>query len=188
MYDGYSLPTNKVPSECDTNIIYDTVIVHFQHCYKFTPWIGIPTSKLFLQVVDVPQFKDTKMDLDHLTKRGIHNSKTSTTAVAYFDIWDTASSACTCQLIDKQLMFRGCSLWIWACSKSSGILLCTWCWKQGHPIGCCYTLATKCPQCSSPHKLEKHCTVAPCCKSNPKANPPQALMLMGEPCPHTFTV
>ncbi|PPQ95256.1 hypothetical protein CVT25_001120, partial [Psilocybe cyanescens] len=68
-YDGYSVPTDKVPSERDTEILRGAVTAHFKTHYKFTPWVGMPTSKLFLRIVDVPQFQGTHYDLDHLTER-----------------------------------------------------------------------------------------------------------------------
>ncbi|PPQ91901.1 hypothetical protein CVT25_000721 [Psilocybe cyanescens] len=82
-------------------------------------------------------------------------------------------------------MFRGRPLWICSSSKSSGVPLCTRCWKWGHPVGRCHAAAAKCPRCSGPHKLEEHRAVAGCCKGNPKADPPQAPTPGGEPCPHT---
>ncbi|PPQ94566.1 hypothetical protein CVT25_011506 [Psilocybe cyanescens] len=114
-YDGYAVPTDKVPSERDTDILCSAVTTHFKAHYKFMPWVGMPTSKLFLRIVDVPQFQGTHYDLDHLTKREevasalkaspiwssshilcgdprvVCTSKASTTATAFFDIWDTAS-------------------------------------------------------------------------------------------------
>ncbi|PPQ93297.1 hypothetical protein CVT25_015105 [Psilocybe cyanescens] len=47
-YDGYSIPTDKVPSECDTDMLRGMVTSHFKAHYKFTPWVGMPTSKSFL--------------------------------------------------------------------------------------------------------------------------------------------
>ncbi|PPQ94977.1 hypothetical protein CVT25_005381 [Psilocybe cyanescens] len=97
-YNGYSVPTDKVPSERDTEILRGAVTAHFKTHYKFTPW-----------------FQGTHYDLDHLTEweevalalkaspiwssshilcgdpRVVHTSKASTTATAFFDIWDTAS-------------------------------------------------------------------------------------------------
>ncbi|PPQ83527.1 hypothetical protein CVT25_006962, partial [Psilocybe cyanescens] len=130
-YDGYSIPTDKVPSEHDTDILCDTVTSHFKAHYKFTPWVSMPMSKSFLRIVDVPRFlgssvlimtwtislnrRSTHYDLDHLTEqeevalalkaspiwspshilcsdlRIVRTSKASTTATAFFDIWDTAS-------------------------------------------------------------------------------------------------
>ncbi|PPQ91137.1 hypothetical protein CVT25_012427 [Psilocybe cyanescens] len=68
-YDGYTVPTDKVPSERDTDILRGAVTAHFKAHYKFTPWVGMPMSKLFLQIVNVPQFQDTHYDLDHLTEQ-----------------------------------------------------------------------------------------------------------------------
>ncbi|PPQ91088.1 hypothetical protein CVT25_011953 [Psilocybe cyanescens] len=45
-YDGYSVPTDKVPSERDTDILCGAVTAHFKTHYKFTPWVGMPTSSL----------------------------------------------------------------------------------------------------------------------------------------------
>ncbi|PPQ88341.1 hypothetical protein CVT25_012623, partial [Psilocybe cyanescens] len=67
-YDGYSVPTDKVPSERDTDILCGAVTAHFKAHYKFTPWVSMPTSKLFLRIVDVPRFQGTHYDLDHLTE------------------------------------------------------------------------------------------------------------------------
>ncbi|PPQ93923.1 hypothetical protein CVT25_010695, partial [Psilocybe cyanescens] len=67
-YDGYSVPTDKVPSEHDTYILRGTVTAHFKAHYKFTPWVGMPMSKSFLRIVDVPRFQGTHYDLDHLTE------------------------------------------------------------------------------------------------------------------------
>ncbi|PPQ93625.1 hypothetical protein CVT25_001095 [Psilocybe cyanescens] len=116
-YNGYSVPTDKVPSERGTDILRGAVTTHFKTHYKFTPWVGMPTSKSFLQIVDVPRFQGTHYDLDHLTEREevavalkaspiwssshilcgdprvVRTSKASTTATAFFDIWDTASGA-----------------------------------------------------------------------------------------------
>ncbi|PPQ94386.1 hypothetical protein CVT25_002459 [Psilocybe cyanescens] len=47
-YDGYSVPTNKVPSERDMDILRGAVTAYFKTHYKFTPWVGMPTSKSFL--------------------------------------------------------------------------------------------------------------------------------------------
>ncbi|PPQ95519.1 hypothetical protein CVT25_000813, partial [Psilocybe cyanescens] len=129
-YDGYSVPTDKVPSERDTDILRGAITSHFKAHYKFMPWVGMPTSKSFLRIVDVPRFQGTQYDLDHLTERDevasalkaspiwspshilcgnpriVRTSKASTTATAFFDFWDTASGARTRQLIDKQFMFR----------------------------------------------------------------------------------
>ncbi|PPQ93964.1 hypothetical protein CVT25_015113 [Psilocybe cyanescens] len=177
VYDGYSVPTDKVPSERDTDILRGAITSHFKAHYNFKPWVGMPMSKSFLRIVDVPRFQGTHYDLDHLTERDevasalkaspiwspshilcgnphiVCTSKASTTATAFFDIWDTASGARARQLIDKQFMFRGRPLWIQACSKSSGVPLCTWCWRWGHPVGCCHAAVVKCPRCSGPHKL-----------------------------------
>ncbi|PPQ95923.1 LOW QUALITY PROTEIN: hypothetical protein CVT25_000397, partial [Psilocybe cyanescens] len=136
VYDGYSVPTDKVPSERDTKILRGAITAHFKTHYKFTPWVGMPTSKLFLQIVDVPRFQGTQYDLDHLTEqeevasalkaspiwtsshilcrdpRVVHTSKASTTATAFFDIWDTTSGARARQLVDKQFMFKSRPLWI----------------------------------------------------------------------------
>ncbi|PPQ85545.1 hypothetical protein CVT25_006796, partial [Psilocybe cyanescens] len=60
--DLYSVPTNKVPSERDTDILRGTITSHFKAHYKFTPWISMPTSKLFFM-------NCTHYDLDHLTKQ-----------------------------------------------------------------------------------------------------------------------
>ncbi|PPQ90825.1 hypothetical protein CVT25_012159 [Psilocybe cyanescens] len=56
-----------VPSEHDTDILRGMITSHFKVHYKFTPWVGMPTSKLFLQIVDIPRFQGTHYDLDHLT-------------------------------------------------------------------------------------------------------------------------
>ncbi|PPQ92730.1 hypothetical protein CVT25_014047, partial [Psilocybe cyanescens] len=56
-YDGYSLPTDKVPSERDTDILRGAITAHFKAHYDFTPWVGMPTSKSFLRIVDVPRFQ-----------------------------------------------------------------------------------------------------------------------------------
>ncbi|PPQ93734.1 hypothetical protein CVT25_013042 [Psilocybe cyanescens] len=208
-YDGYAVPTDKVPSERDTDILCGAVTTHFKAHYKFMPWVGMPMSKSFLRIVDVPQFQGTHYDLDHLTKREevasalkaspiwtsshilcwdpciVRTSKASTTATAFFDIWDTTSGARACQLVDKQFMFRGRPLWIHSSWKSSGVPLCTQCWKWGHPVSRCNAVAAKCPHCSGSHKLEEHRAIAGCCKGNPKADPSQAPMPGGEPCPHT---
>ncbi|PPQ95090.1 hypothetical protein CVT25_002771 [Psilocybe cyanescens] len=42
-YDGYSVPTDKVPSEHDMDILRGTVTAHFKAHYKFTPWVLIMT-------------------------------------------------------------------------------------------------------------------------------------------------
>ncbi|PPQ95147.1 hypothetical protein CVT25_011082, partial [Psilocybe cyanescens] len=68
-YDGYSVPTDKVPSERDTDILRGAITSHFKAHYKFTPWVSMPTSKSFLRIVDVPRFQGTQYDLDHLTER-----------------------------------------------------------------------------------------------------------------------
>ncbi|PPQ94761.1 hypothetical protein CVT25_007501 [Psilocybe cyanescens] len=182
-YDGYSVPTDKVPSEHDTDILRGAITSHFKAHYKFMPWVGMPTSKSFLRIVDVPRFQGTHYDLDHLTERdeahykftpwvgmptsksflrivdvprfqGTHydldhlterdevasalkaspiwspshilcgnprivrTSKASTTATAFFDIWDTASGAHARQLIDKQFMFRE-PPWRFVCTAPS---------------------------------------------------------------------
>ncbi|PPQ94594.1 LOW QUALITY PROTEIN: hypothetical protein CVT25_010693 [Psilocybe cyanescens] len=131
-YSGYSVPTDKVPSERDTDILRGVVTAYFKAHYKFMPW-----------------FQGAHYDLDHLTKceevasalkaspiwtsshilcRDPHvvcTSKASTTATAFFDIWDTAFGAHACQHVDKQFMFRGHPLWICSSLKSSGVPLCT---------------------------------------------------------------
>ncbi|PPQ93536.1 hypothetical protein CVT25_000385 [Psilocybe cyanescens] len=204
----YFVPTNKVPSEHNTDILRGAVTAHFKAHYKFMPWVSMPMSKSFLRIVDVPRFQGTHYDLDHLTEweevasalkaspiwtsshilcGDLHivcTSKASTTATAFFDIWNTASGAHACQLVDKQFMFRGRPLWIHSSLKSFGVLLCTRCWRWGHPISRCHAVAAKFLRCSGPHKLEEHCAVAGCCKGNPKVDPPQALMPAGEPCSH----
>ncbi|PPQ92896.1 hypothetical protein CVT25_010498 [Psilocybe cyanescens] len=126
-YNGYAVPTDKVPSERNTEILRGAVTAHFKTHYKFTPWVGMPTSKSFLRIVDVPRFQGTHYDLDHLTEREevasalkaspiwtsshipcgdprvVRTSKASTTATAFFDIWDTTSGARARQLVDKQV-------------------------------------------------------------------------------------
>ncbi|PPQ95966.1 hypothetical protein CVT25_000409 [Psilocybe cyanescens] len=67
-YDGYSVPTDKVPSERDTDILRGVVTAHFKAHYKFMPWVGMPTSKSFLRIVDVPRFQGTHYDLNNLTE------------------------------------------------------------------------------------------------------------------------
>ncbi|PPQ91177.1 hypothetical protein CVT25_002586 [Psilocybe cyanescens] len=42
-YNGYSVPTDKVPSEHDTDILRGAVTAHFKTHYKFMPWVLIMT-------------------------------------------------------------------------------------------------------------------------------------------------
>ncbi|PPQ94892.1 hypothetical protein CVT25_004373 [Psilocybe cyanescens] len=47
-YNGYSVPTDKIPSKRDMDILCGVITSHFKAHYKFMLWVSMPTSKLFL--------------------------------------------------------------------------------------------------------------------------------------------
>ena len=60
------------------------------------------------------------------------------------------------------------------------------CWKWGHITFACWIHSTKCLKCNGLHKLDHHCDIAWCCKSNFKINPPRLKTPKDVYCTHNF--
>ncbi|KAF8961243.1 hypothetical protein BDZ97DRAFT_1664522 [Flammula alnicola] len=104
--------------------------------------------------------------------RVIRNSKASSTAHAFFEIYDSQSGQRAKRLINKTFMFRGRVILIRPAVASVGVPLCTRCWRWGHPKTSCKACQPICARCSGPHELEVHRIAASCCKPHPEAKPP----------------
>ncbi|KDR65462.1 hypothetical protein GALMADRAFT_148669 [Galerina marginata CBS 339.88] len=110
-YRGYSIATSNVPRDRDLDIIRGCVHDFFPDDLGDKIWVGLPASKSYLQVLDVPTDQPAALGptlpdhvrkamyasalTDHLHLDGpvrlVRNSKSSTTSTAYFNIWDSKS-------------------------------------------------------------------------------------------------
>ncbi|PPR06775.1 hypothetical protein CVT26_003903 [Gymnopilus dilepis] len=150
------------------------------------PWVGLPGSTSYLRIRDVPYYKRTPRSRDdkeartspsevvdamlasaiikeHLFLKGVlritHNSQSSTTATAYFNIWDSQSASRAKELIGKPFMFRTHKLVMEAVRANPGTPLCTCCWRWGHPAIAC--------RAGKPFMFRTHKLVIEAARANP---------------------
>ena len=204
-YQGWAFQTSHVPSTLDLDLIRGLICARYPDQAN-TLWVGLPRSKSYLKIVDVPFFSDpvlakrtTPEDVDGAFQRSplhddyrpdaaariVRESHSSTRATVYFNVWDSQSGARAKRLINKRIMIHGHECFIRAAAANPGVPLCQRCWKWGHPTKACRG-RVRCPICGEPHTEEEHRHVAGCCKGNPGANPPVPPTPSGEPCPHSF--
>ncbi|KDR65183.1 hypothetical protein GALMADRAFT_82167, partial [Galerina marginata CBS 339.88] len=199
-----SIATSNVPRERDLDIIRGCVHDFFPDDLGDKIWVGLPASKSYLRVLDVPTDQPAALGPtlpDHVRKamyasaltehlhldgpvRLVRNSKSSTTSTAYFNIWDSKSGFRARALIGRTFMLGPNTLTIKESNRSAGVPQCQRCWKWGHVIQACKAQALRCPICSGPHMEEQHRGHAACCKGAPKANPPVPPTPVGQACPH----
>ncbi|KAF9254118.1 Gag-like protein [Marasmius fiardii PR-910] len=111
-------------------------------------------------------------------------SATSTTAMVYFNIWDSQMGSRVKWLIDRQIHIFGHVCFIRPTTASLGVPMCTRCSRWGHSINACRAPLYRCPQCSGPHSNKEHCLIAGCCKGKLKADPLVPPTEAGKPCLH----
>ncbi|PPR05753.1 hypothetical protein CVT26_008432 [Gymnopilus dilepis] len=113
-YDGWSLRCSAVPLQQALDIIRAVVFARVPNAETLQPWVGLPGSTSYLRIRDVPYYKRTPRSRDdkeartspskvvdameksaiikeHFFLKGVlrltHNSQSSTTATAYFNIF-----------------------------------------------------------------------------------------------------
>jgi hypothetical protein len=144
-YGGWSLKTNGVAKQGELDIIRGTLI---NICGGLTPWVGLPQSTSFLKVRSAPFFKDknretrtTPVDIVAAFKQSayaawwrptgpphiVRESKHSTMAMIYFNVWDSTSGTNTKALIGKRILINGWPCTIAAASKNPGVPCCQNC-------------------------------------------------------------
>jgi hypothetical protein len=116
--------------------------------------------------------------------RVVRDLPKSDMATVYLNIADSVSGARAWALLKQSVQFGQYVACFRAAQANPGMALCSCCWCWGHPELACRTPQGRCPTCSGPHRKERHCTLAGCCKGNPSANPPIPQTAEGLPCPH----
>jgi hypothetical protein len=160
----WSLKTNGVAKQGELDVICGALI---NICGGLTPWVGLPQSTSFLQVRSAPFFKDknretrtTLVDVVAAFKQSgkaawwrptgppriVRESKHSTTATIYFNVWHSTSGTNVKALIGKHILINGWPCTIAAVSKNPRVPCCQNCWQWGHPTSS-YRSACKCPMC-----------------------------------------
>jgi len=202
-YNGYSLTTSQVTNVKDLELIRSAVTPLLPMGLQY--WVGLPTSTLFLKIVNVPYYsnlvdkvKTTVAEVKAAIAASplaenfkyaaepciVRNSDASTTAKVYINIWDSQAGTCARGIIDKPLLFGTCSCYVCTATTNAGAPLCQQCWRWGHTIGGCKVPQLCCSHCTSPHESESHRHVYRLCKGNLKAKPPVQPTAADQPCPH----
>ncbi|KXN84048.1 hypothetical protein AN958_00498, partial [Leucoagaricus sp. SymC.cos] len=112
----------------------------------------------------------------------VHNSKSSDTAMAYFEVWDSQRGTCATNLIRHSLQFGHWTSRVMEASANPRASLCQCCWYWGHSSQTCHQKMPRCPLCSEPHYHDTHHAFAGCCKGNAHHGVPPTPA--GQPCPH----
>ncbi|KAH6874121.1 hypothetical protein BKA70DRAFT_1449717 [Coprinopsis sp. MPI-PUGE-AT-0042] len=127
-YGGWSMSTNKVASENDLAIIRGCVLNMLSAEARESCFVGLPASKSFLHIIDVPWFSDvtkniltTREHVEAVFKRStlgcdiwmtgpvrlVRDSANATSGTAYFDIWDSQTGAKAKRVINRPLEIHG---------------------------------------------------------------------------------
>ena len=204
-YQGFTLATSTVPTPAEVDLVRAWIFHSIPDADDLKAWVGLPTSTSYLKIVDVPYFVDNftkvptkpeevRRDMEssplseHFTLTGpprvVRNSPASTTAMVFFNVWDSQTGARARKLMNNTILIRGVTCQIRTARANPGLSLCTRCWRWGHSSGGCRAIQPKCPRCSGPHREEQHRDLASCCRGNPKATPPVPPTPAGQPCPH----
>ena len=147
-YKGYSLTTSQVANIKDLEIIRGAVAPLLPTGLQY--WVGLPTSTLFVKIVDVPYYSNlvnkvkttiaevkAAIAASPLTEnfkytaepRIVRNSDASTTAKVYINIWDSQAGTRARGIIDKPLLFGTRSCYVRAATANAGAPLCQRCWR-----------------------------------------------------------
>ncbi|KXN87147.1 hypothetical protein AN958_09144 [Leucoagaricus sp. SymC.cos] len=112
----------------------------------------------------------------------IRNSKSSDTATAYFEVWDSQRGTHATNLVGCSLQFGHWTARIIEANANPGSSLCQCCWQWGHSSQTCKQKMPRCPLCAEPHYHNAHRAFASCCKGNAC----QCILPTptGQPCPH----
>ena len=202
-YNGFSLSTDQVANSKDLEIICGAVVPLFTPGLSY--WVGLPTSTLYIKIVDVPYYSDlpnkvlntvaevkaviAASPLSQYFKYAaepciVRNSATSTTAKVYINLWDSQMGTQAKAVIDRPILFGTRSCYVRAANANPGAPLCQRCWRWGHTIGGCKAPQLRCNHCAGPHESDAHRHACGLCKGNPKSNPPVLPTAAGQPCPH----
>ncbi|KAF6742655.1 Gag-like protein [Ephemerocybe angulata] len=202
-YGGWSLTLTEVPSQVEVDHIRGYL---HRKLPDAVAWVGLPSSKSFLRLPNVPFILDAKSNLrikpEDIARafeasplrsdlvlagppRVVRNSKSSTRCDVFFDIWDSQQGLRAQRLIKKELLIYGQKCVIQAARASPGTPLCQTCWKWGHPTKACQG-RLRCPICGGPHSQNEHRHQCGGCKGNAKANPPVLPTPPGAECPHSW--
>ncbi|KAJ2921335.1 hypothetical protein H1R20_g15755, partial [Candolleomyces eurysporus] len=151
------------------------------------PWVGLPQSTSFLKLRGVPRFSNSEgkvpMTSDDITRavkasaykqwwnltnapRIVPESKASTSATVFFNLWDSTTGTTGNALINKRILIFNKACTISAASANPGVPICNNCWVWGHPTEACRS-STR-------------------CKGNAKAKPPVPPTPAGDACPHHY--
>ncbi|KXN89367.1 hypothetical protein AN958_05791, partial [Leucoagaricus sp. SymC.cos] len=70
--------------------------------------------------------------------RVVHNSKSSDTATAYFEVWDSQRGTRAANLVRHSLQFGHWTSRVMEASANPGVSLCQRCWRWGHSSQTCH--------------------------------------------------
>ncbi|KAJ2921336.1 hypothetical protein H1R20_g15754, partial [Candolleomyces eurysporus] len=117
--------------------------------------------------------------------RIVPESKASTSATVFFNLWDSTTGTTGNALINKRILIFNKACTISAASANPGVPLCNNCWVWGHPTEACRS-STRCKVCAGPHRESEHRRLCGLCKGNAKAKPPVPPTPAGDACPHRY--
>ncbi|KAK1226715.1 hypothetical protein PQX77_010298 [Marasmius sp. AFHP31] len=142
VYDSWSMSTSAVATTPEVEIIEARIKEMVPSEFRNSLWVGLPTSTSYLKVLDVPyystrgdrsavtaeevieQFRSSPLreDLGCISgkPRVVHNSNKSTTAMVYFNVFDSQTGTRAKRLIDRQLHIFGRSCYIRAAASNPG--------------------------------------------------------------------
>ncbi|KAJ2912188.1 hypothetical protein MD484_g8225, partial [Candolleomyces efflorescens] len=194
-YGGYGLHMNGVASQQELDVLRGAIIaICAEAGYKGQLWVGLPQSTSYLKIRNAPYFWDgdlsvrtTSVDIINAFRasplsdwfkpaapaRIDRESKASTSATVYLNIWDSTSGSNANALINKRVSIFGVACTISAAAANPRVPLCQNCWRWGHPTSACRSAST-CPKCGGPHREHEHRRCCGLCKGNAKATPPVA--------------
>ncbi|KAK1216913.1 hypothetical protein PQX77_020444 [Marasmius sp. AFHP31] len=158
-YDGWSMATSAVATTPEVEIIAARIRDMVPSEFKYSLWVGLPTSTSYLKVLDVPYYS-TRGDRSPITAeevieqfrssplredlgcisgkpRVVHNSNKSTMATVYFNVFDSQTGTRAKRLIDRQLHIFGRSCYIRATASNPGTPICQRCCRWGHSANSC---------------------------------------------------
>ncbi|KAJ2911448.1 hypothetical protein MD484_g8967, partial [Candolleomyces efflorescens] len=123
-YGGYSLHMNGVATQQELDVLRGVIIaICVEAGYKGQPWVGLPQSMSYLKIRNAPYFRDsdlsvctTPVDIINAFRasplgdwfkpaapaRIDRESKASTSATVYLNIWDSTSGSNANALINNR--------------------------------------------------------------------------------------
>ncbi|KXN91250.1 hypothetical protein AN958_01610 [Leucoagaricus sp. SymC.cos] len=154
VYSGWSIQLTDVPSLEQLNTIRQWLGIHFS---PIGSEVYLPASKSFLKLINVPYIRQdgswTTSDQvegvmrasnlsNHFVLVGppqvVRNSKSSDTAMAYFEVWDSQRGTRAANLVGHSLQFGHWTSRVMEASANPGASLCQRCWRWGHSSQTCH--------------------------------------------------